>query len=101
MEHEAFTWFGMIGVPEKIATAGLVAAILVAFAAAVRPKLAAAGAVDPEDGVTSRNIAEVLAEAISGLAEGDHVIVYDQDKFHPGQPVRQRMINAPPPPKAP
>jgi len=29
------------------------------------------------------------------------VIVSDQDKFHSGQPVRQRMINAPPPPKAP
>jgi hypothetical protein len=42
-----------------------------------------------------------FSEALSGLAEGDHVIVSDQDKFHSGQPVRQRMINAPPPPKAP
>ena len=42
-----------------------------------------------------------FSEALSGLAGGDHVIVSDQDKFHSGQPVRQRMINAPPPPKAP
>jgi RND family efflux transporter MFP subunit len=41
------------------------------------------------------------SEALNGLADGDHVIAYDQDQFHPGQPVRQRMINAPPPPKAP
>jgi RND family efflux transporter MFP subunit len=42
-----------------------------------------------------------FSEALSGLAEGDRVIVSDQDKFHSGQPVRQRMINAPTPPKAP
>jgi RND family efflux transporter MFP subunit len=42
-----------------------------------------------------------FSEALSGLEEGDRVIVSDQDKFHSGQPVRQRMINAPPPPKAP
>jgi RND family efflux transporter MFP subunit len=42
-----------------------------------------------------------FSEALSGLADGDRVIVSDQDKFHSGQPVRQRMINAPTPPKAP
>src|SRR6267378_3225771 len=42
-----------------------------------------------------------FSEALSGLADRDHVIVSDQDKFHSGQPVRQRIINAPPPPKAP
>jgi RND family efflux transporter MFP subunit len=42
-----------------------------------------------------------FSEALSGLAEGDHVIVSDQDKFHSGQPARQRTIAAPPPPKAP
>ncbi|PYL50698.1 MAG: hypothetical protein DMF32_03505, partial [Verrucomicrobia bacterium] len=42
-----------------------------------------------------------FSEALSDLTDGDHVIVSDQDKFHSGQPVRQRMINAPPPPKAP
>src|SRR6202040_3907199 len=42
-----------------------------------------------------------FSEALNGLAEGDHVIVSDQDKFHSGQPVRQRMVSSPPPPKAP
>jgi RND family efflux transporter MFP subunit len=41
-----------------------------------------------------------FSEALSGLADGDHVIVADQDKFRSGQPVRQRMVNSPPPPKA-
>ena len=42
-----------------------------------------------------------FSEALDGLAEGDHVIVSDQDKFHSGQPARQRMVSSPPPPKAP
>jgi RND family efflux transporter MFP subunit len=42
-----------------------------------------------------------FSEVLNGLAEGDRVIVSDQDKFHSGQPVRQRTINPPPPPKAP
>jgi len=42
-----------------------------------------------------------FSEALNGLAEGDHVILSDQDKFHSGQPVRQRVITLPPPPKAP
>src|SRR5213078_4729732 len=39
-----------------------------------------------------------VSEALSGLSEGDHAIISDQDKFHSGQPVRQRMVI---PPKAP
>jgi len=81
MEHEPFTWFGALGLPEKIVTAGLVGAILVTFAAVVRPKLAAATAVDPEDGVTSRNIAEVFVESIAGLAEG--VIGHGAERYVP------------------
>lgn len=42
-----------------------------------------------------------FSEALNGLTEGDHVILSDQDKFHSGQPVRQRMVALPPPPKAP
>ncbi len=34
-----------------------------------------------------------FTEAISGLAEGDHVVVADQDRLHPGRLVRQRQIN--------
>ena len=69
MEHEAFTWFGALGLPEKIATAGLVAGLILAFAASVRRQLSATeAAITPEDGVTARNLAEVFVEAISGLA---------------------------------
>jgi RND family efflux transporter MFP subunit len=39
-----------------------------------------------------------FSEALNGLSEGDHVIISDQDKFHSGQPVRQRMVT---PAKAP
>jgi RND family efflux transporter MFP subunit len=39
-----------------------------------------------------------FSEALNGLSEGDHVIISDQDKFHSGQPVRQRVVT---PPKAP
>ncbi len=42
-----------------------------------------------------------FAEALSGLAEGDHVIVADQDKFRAGQPARQRSVSLPPPPTVP
>src|ERR1700745_697842 len=42
-----------------------------------------------------------FSEALGGLADGDHVIVSDQDKFHSGPPVRPRMIKPPPPPTAP
>jgi len=34
-----------------------------------------------------------FAEAMSGLSEGDRVIVSDQDKFRSGQPVRQHKID--------
>src|SRR5205823_1920879 len=40
-----------------------------------------------------------FAEAITGVIEGAHVVLSDKDKLHPGQPVRQRMVSAPPPPK--
>ncbi|MFN2507465.1 MAG: efflux RND transporter periplasmic adaptor subunit [Chthoniobacterales bacterium] len=36
-----------------------------------------------------------FAEALDGLAEGDRVIVSDQDRFRPGQPARQRMVELP------
>ena len=32
------------------------------------------------------------AEALEGLKEGAHVVVADQDKLHPGQFVRQRLV---------
>jgi len=42
-----------------------------------------------------------FAEALNGLEEGNQVIVADQDKFHPGEPVRQRTVSLPPPPTKP
>jgi RND family efflux transporter MFP subunit len=32
-----------------------------------------------------------FTEAVSGLNEGDHVVLSDQDKLHVGEPVRQRL----------
>jgi RND family efflux transporter MFP subunit len=42
-----------------------------------------------------------FTEVTSGLREGNHVIVSDQDRFRAGEAVRQRMVTSPPPPKAP
>src|SRR5438132_2212337 len=42
-----------------------------------------------------------FTEVTNGLDEGSHVIVSDQDKFHSGETVRQRIVSSPPPPKAP
>jgi F-type H+-transporting ATPase subunit a len=70
MEH-GFTWLHGMPIPEHIATALLVALLLLAFALRVRPKLAnTEAALDPDDGVSARNVAEGVVEAISGLAEG-------------------------------
>lgn len=41
------------------------------------------------------------AEAVSGLSEGNRVVVSNQDKLRPGEPVRQRMVSVPPLPKEP
>jgi len=82
MEQEPFTWLGALGLPEKIATAGLVAGLLVVFAALVSRKLGATdAALEPEDGITARNLAESLVEAISGLAEG--VIGHGAQRYVP------------------
>jgi len=42
-----------------------------------------------------------FTEVTNSLDEGSHVIVSDQDKFHSGETVRQRIVSSPPPPKAP
>lgn len=42
-----------------------------------------------------------FAEAMSGLTEGAHVVLSDQDKLRPGEPVRQRMVSSPRPPQQP
>src|SRR5881394_2190697 len=42
-----------------------------------------------------------FAEATTGVAEGDHVVLSDQDKLHPGEAVRQRMVSTPRAPREP
>jgi hypothetical protein len=34
-----------------------------------------------------------FSEALNGVSAGDHVVVSDQDKLHPGEPVRQRRVD--------
>ncbi|MEP6603017.1 MAG: efflux RND transporter periplasmic adaptor subunit [Spartobacteria bacterium] len=34
-----------------------------------------------------------FSEALKGLSEGDHVVLADQDRLHPGRPARQRKID--------
>jgi F-type H+-transporting ATPase subunit a len=81
MEH-GFTWLHGLPIPEHIATALLVALLLLAFALRVRPKLAnTEAALDPDDGVSALNIAEAVVEAISGLAEG--VIGHNFERYVP------------------
>lgn len=82
MEH-GFTWLHGLPIPENVSTAILVALLLLVFALRVRPKLADTGqaALEVEDGVTARNVAEVFVEAISGLAEG--VIGHHYQRYVP------------------
>ena len=37
-----------------------------------------------------------FAEAINGIAEGDHVIISDQDKLNPGRATRERIVTLAP-----
>jgi len=34
-----------------------------------------------------------FSEALSGISLGDHVVIADQDRLHPGEPVRQRKVD--------
>jgi len=79
MEH-GFNWLQGLGLPVHISTAILVALLLLVFALRVRPKLAdVEGAIDPDDGVSARNIAEAVVEALSSLAEG--VIGHHSERY--------------------
>lgn len=81
-EHVPFSWLSFVPYPLPIVTSGLVAGLLVLFAARVRPRLASVhGAIDPEDGFTARNFAEAVVEGISGLAEG--VIGHHYERYVP------------------
>ena len=70
MEH-GYTWLHDLPIPEHVATAILVALLLVVFGLRVRSKLTnTEAALQPEDGVTARNVAEIAVEFVSGLAQG-------------------------------
>jgi F-type H+-transporting ATPase subunit a len=69
--HHPFTWLSGFGAYEPIAAAVLVTVLLIAFALAVRGRTRSVEqAIEPEDGVTVRNVAEAFVEGMNGLAEG-------------------------------
>jgi F-type H+-transporting ATPase subunit a len=75
MEHHPFAWVevipGLSALPGHAATSLLVVAVLVLFAyLANRQSAAASDAAVPDDSLTLRNIAELLVEGVSGMAEG-------------------------------
>jgi F-type H+-transporting ATPase subunit a len=87
MEHP-FTWFSNLPfvrdhtVPENAVTAIVVTLLLIAFAFIMRSRLGdTERAVQPEDGVSARNIGEMLVEMISGIAEG--VIGHHYERYVP------------------
>src|SRR5262245_60189713 len=86
MEHHPFTWLGTIGnlegAWEHIGGAVLVGAILVLFAAKVHGRLAnTEAALVPDQGVTSRSVAEAFVEAILGIAKS--AIPEDVERYVP------------------
>src|SRR5207253_7599875 len=85
MEH-GFSWVGAIPglaeIPPHLTTAVLVMVGLTIFALRVRAQLAATpDATAPESGFSARNIAEVITEMITNLAEG--VLGHDAPKYVP------------------
>ena len=73
MEHP-FTWVsvipGLSAIPSHVATSLIVAAIIVVFTLLARRQLnTATDPAIPDDSLSLRNIAEVLVEGISGIAE--------------------------------
>jgi F-type H+-transporting ATPase subunit a len=74
MEHHPFTWFGTVGhlegAWEHLGAAAFVVVLLLVFGARVRASFAKPDAsLAPEDGMTTRNIAEAFVEAIIGMAK--------------------------------
>ncbi len=85
MEH-GFSWVGVIPglaeIPGHLTTALLVMIGLTIFGLRVRAQIAAsADTTLPESGFSARNVAEVVTEMITGLAEG--VLGHDAPKYVP------------------
>jgi len=75
MEHHIFLWVdhipGLSLLPGHIATSLIVSVALILFAYMAKRQLAAADDVAvPDDSLTCRNMAELLAQGISDMAEG-------------------------------
>jgi F-type H+-transporting ATPase subunit a len=75
MEHHPFTWVsvipGLSALPGHAATALLVAGVLILFAYLANRQLAAASdAAVPDDSLSLRNLAELLVQGVSDMAEG-------------------------------
>jgi F-type H+-transporting ATPase subunit a len=82
MEHHSFTWFSWIPYPDQIETCIAVSIALMLFAVVVHGRLRnTEQAIEPDDGMSARNIAEATVELISGLAE--NVIGHGGSKFVP------------------
>jgi len=87
MAH-SFTWLSTLpfvrdhSVPENAMASILVTLLLIVFAFFLRPRLSNIDqAMQPEDGVTARNIGEQFVEMISGIAEG--VIGHHYERYVP------------------
>jgi F-type H+-transporting ATPase subunit a len=84
MEHHPFRWVSVIpglnALPEHVATALLVVVVLLYFAyRAHQQLLAAADPAIPDDSLTLRNMAELLVEGVSSMAEG--VLGHDSRRY--------------------
>jgi len=84
MEHPV-TWTGLIGIPhgdwEYFAIGMLIMGILLLLGVRARGELAKDSAVVPDEGLSARNVFELLVEAIGGLC--DSVIGHGAAKYVP------------------
>ena len=81
MEH-GFTWLSGFGAYEPVATAAMVSLLLALLAIVVSRRVAKLGqSVDPEEGLTVRNVAEVLVDGMRRMAEG--VLGHDHERYVP------------------
>jgi F-type H+-transporting ATPase subunit a len=70
MEHHAYTWLSGFAVYEPVATGALVVLLLIVFGVVVRSRVGDPHhALEPEEGLTVRNVAEVFVEGIDSIAE--------------------------------
>ena len=71
MEHSV-TWTGLLGIPYdwgSVATGLFVMGVLIALAFRARAAAGAEGAIVPDEGLTARNVFELLVESITSMAE--------------------------------